>query len=188
MAATQQMPDTKERNAFITACADNDIDAVRRTLAAHPDAVHWQHDKSGETGLMARAGQGSEDCRIAVLLLEAGADVNAATPGHGMTALMIALLGRNGSEAHVALLLDHGADYKTLRNHEDKTAEEIARFIARPEMATEFDKFHTRKAQAMADAAQKEIEEMAQDISRLQRGSEAPVPVRKKPLKLQPKI
>lgn len=171
----------KEQNAFIRLCTDNDVEAVRRVLAANPDAVHWREDRSGETGLVARAGAGSDDCRIAVMLLDAGADVNV-LPQHGVTALMVAMLGRNGSEAHVALLLDRGADYQTIRNKEGKTAEEIAKTIARPEIAAAFDKFRARKAQAQETEQKEKQERMEQEIAKLQNGSAMSVPVRKKPL------
>jgi len=165
-------PGAQEQSAFTMLCWRNDVEEAARLLAANPAAVHWRHNKTGDTGLTHAAALGIEDCRMAALLLDAGADINVKNDA-GMTALMLAVIARNGSEAHVALLLDRGADQAIL-NAEGKTAEEIARSIGRPAVAAEFDKFRFRKEQARKA-----------QVETLRHGTQAPVTVRKKPIKFK---
>lgn len=184
MAAKQTTTDAKEQNAFTMHCWHNEVEEVRRILAVHPEAVHWRHHKTGDTGLTHVAALGIDDCRVATLLLDGGADVNAQND-NGWTPLMLATLARNGSAAHVALLLDRGADL-TIRNSEGKTAEEIAKSIGRPEIAAEFDQYRVRAARKAQEASEaRNAREVQAQVETLQQGTQTPVTVRKKPLKLK---
>jgi ankyrin repeat protein len=82
-------------------------DGLQLLLAAKVD-VNNPHNESGKTALMAAAMNGHPDSII--LLLEAGADVNAQDT-NGETALMGAAL--NGQPACVKLLIEAGADINT---------------------------------------------------------------------------
>lgn len=170
---------------FTMLCWDNNLEEVRRILAAQPEAVHWRHPDSGDTGLTYVAALGIEDCAIATLLLDGGADPDVKN-NKGFTALMLATIARNGSEAHIALLLDKGAD-QTIRNNDGHTAEEIAKSIGRPEIAAEFDKYRQREAQRASDAKTTAQAQISAQVETLRAGTQTPLQVRKKPLQIKPK-
>lgn len=176
----------KEQRDFVINCWNGKMDDVVDVLAQRPDAVHWRDPGSGNTGLTYTAGSGAMAYDLAVLLLGAKADVNAQN-NDGYTALHLA--ARGASESFVELLLAHGADI-TVRDNDGNTAGDLAHQKGHTWVLGLIDKHAQRHAadiaaakQARADAAKKE---MAQDISKLQNGSAAPVAVRKKPLQIKP--
>ena len=94
-----------------------DVDAVARNAQVRTTAL--------------QAAAASGDTESARLLVEAGADVNAAQPG-GFTALHAA--AANGNEELVALLLEHGAD-PAATTDDGKTAADLAAGAAHAEVA-----------------------------------------------------
>ena len=176
----------KEQRDFVINCWNGKMDDVVDVLAQRPDAVHWRDPGSGNTGLTYTAGSGTMAYDVAVLLLGAKADVNAQN-NDGYTALHLA--ARGASESFVELLLAHGADI-TVPDNEGNTAGDLAHQKGHTWVLKLIDKHAQRNVatvaaaeQARADAAEKA---MAQDISKLQNGSSAPVAVRKKPLQIKP--
>lgn len=176
----------KEQRDFVINCWNGRIDEVVDVLAQRPDAVHWRDPGSGNTGLTYATGSGTMAYDVAVLLLGAKADVNAQN-NDGHTALHLA--ARGASESFVELLLAHGADI-TVRDNDGHTAGDLAFHKGHTWVLKLIEKHTQRHAEAIAaaeqarsDAARKAME---QDIAKLQKGSAAPVVIRKNPLKLKP--
>jgi len=176
----------EEQSSFVLACRNGDIDRVADVLAQHPDAAHWRDPETANAGLAYAASAGIKGYDVAVLLLGAGADVNAQNNDH-QTALHLA--ARKGSESFVELLLAHHADLSLVDN-QGKTAGDLAFQAGHKWVLEEIAKHNKRtteeKAAAKAAheaAARKAVED---DIARLQNGSATPVTVRKTPLKLKP--
>lgn len=175
----------KEQRDFVINCWNGRLDAVIDVVAPRADAVHWRDPDSGNTGLTYAAGQGAMSYHTAVFLLSAKADVNAQN-NDGMTALHLAASG--ASESFVELLLAHGADI-TIENKDGKTAGDLA-FQKGHTWVLELISKHTQRNAAEVAAAEKaredaKTEALHQDIAHLQKGSAAPVAVRK-PLRFKP--
>lgn len=175
----------KEQRDFVINCWNGRLDAVTDVLAARPDAVHWRDPGSGNTGLTYATGQGVMAYDTVVLLLSAKADVNAQN-NDGMTALHLAASG--ASESFVELLLAHGADI-TIKNNEGKTPGDLAFQKGHTWVLNRISKHAQRNAAEVADAEKAredaKTEALHQDIAHLQKGSAAPVAVRK-PLRFKP--
>lgn len=86
-------------------------EVVSVLLSAKPDVS--RQDYSGKSALMYAASNpyGKDRIKIAKMLIEAGADVNARTNGEGISALYLAV--SNGDTEMVRLLLRSGAEVKT---------------------------------------------------------------------------
>ncbi|HKA51122.1 MAG TPA: ankyrin repeat domain-containing protein [Candidatus Dormibacteraeota bacterium] len=115
---------------FFTACVLGRRDVVEVELARDP-ARAQARGVHGLPSLYFAAIGGQPE--IADLLLARGADVNdasqAAAPIHG------AVMGR--SAGMIAWLLEHGAD-PSMRDHEGRTAPELAQALNRPDLASLF--------------------------------------------------
>ncbi len=96
------------RSVLHYAALKDDVDAVRAALAAGAD-IDLQETRSGYTPLHLAVQDGA--LRAATLLLDAGADLDAAT-GQGERPLHLSVANWRSSEdgAMIRLLLDRGAD------------------------------------------------------------------------------
>src|SRR5262249_7673422 len=104
------------------------LDAVQQVLTAHPQCVTWIDDE-GYTPLLhvtKKLPSFEIPYRIASVLVEAGADVNARTP-NGSTALhMLACRPQFFALEIADMLLQHGAD-PTIADERGQTPEMVAR-------------------------------------------------------------
>lgn len=170
--APQTLSGTPEQQQdFVIHCWNGNKDAVIDTLIQHPDAVHWRHPESHNTGLTYVAAHGSHKYDIATLLLDNGADIDAQNK-KGETALILAV--KCGSEAFVELFLSRGAD-PDIRDLQGKMAEEYAQDSGRLSVADEFEKHRTRSKRDAEAAVRYETEQkekaLREDIAQICEGT-----------------
>jgi len=104
---------------LIVGCQFGKLEAVRSLIRAGADAnLVWINSKGISATALMSASQYNYPSVVEVLI-EAGADVNFASPENGVTVLMLACIV--GSEACVRALLAGGADPR-LATHEGSTA------------------------------------------------------------------
>src|SRR5437868_12001222 len=94
----------EEVNTLILACENDDIDEVRRILAADEEDIHEMY--RGMTAIHTAVLRGS--IPIVKVLLEYGANINDTNSTRGDTPLHLATTG--GDFAMVQFLLERGAD------------------------------------------------------------------------------
>lgn len=119
----------KDESALMMAALRGNLPAARGLIAREADV-----NKTGWAPLHYAASGGTEQhLRIAALLLENHAYIDAASP-NGTTPLMMA--AQYGSAEMVKLLLDEGAD-PTLKNQLGLTAVNFAQRVSRSELAAQ---------------------------------------------------
>lgn len=158
------IPPQREIDAFVEAAGRGDISAVVSFLDKYPAAIDHENsgdvqvEDSGHTALFLAAGTGQIE--VVKLLLEKGADVNKQT-NYGWTPLITAV-GRFTSghrDTDMAdLLLENGADIDA-KNKEGRTAVDLAREYASPEMVRFLEQWPEIKKQ------RQEARELAEDIA-----------------------
>lgn len=119
----------QDESPLMMAAIKGNVEAVRKLIARDADV-----NKTGWAPLHYAASGGTEQhLRIAALLLENHAYIDAASP-NGTTPLMMA--AQYGSAEMVKLLLDEGAD-PTLKNQLGLTAVNFAQRVSRSELAAQ---------------------------------------------------
>ena len=171
----------QQQRKFVVDCWNGMMDDIVDTVAKHPDAVHWRHPDTGDTGLIYAAAHGSHKYDVATFLLGAGADIDAQN-NDGFTPLMFGAKG--GSESYVELFLARGAD-ETLRNNEGKTAEEIAIGTGRTSVVEEFEKNRRRIVRDAEEAVRRETQArekaLRDDIAMICEGTRSDIVLRPAP-------
>lgn len=119
----------QDESPLMMAAIKGNVEAVRKLIARDADV-----NKTGWAPLHYAASGGTEQhLRIAALLLENHAYIDAASP-NGTTPLMMA--AQYGSAEMVKLLLDEGAD-PTLKNQLGLTVVNFAQRVSRSELAAQ---------------------------------------------------